>query len=131
MHFFGEFKDLSETAPSDTLGSKGTLETQEFYNPVCGDRIWVGVSFFSGKLEALRYRTKGCWPVNGCLELLSRKYLGQSHEQILKFSLEDFLTEVEDVPTSKRHAFSLAHRGVSAVVLEAWLAEKAACASRA
>ena len=125
MQFFGEFKNLSEAAPSDTLGAEGLLDTQEFRNPVCGDRISVGVSFCDGKLNALRYRSQGCWPVNGCLELLSRKYLGQSHQQILEYRLEDFLAEVDEVPTSKRHAFSLAHRGVSAVVMKAWVLEKA------
>lgn len=117
MHFIEEFKSLSE---SRVFLADGEFEsdTPVLSNPVCGDEVQVRVGLQGERLESLTYRCRGCWPVQGCLELLGRRLCGSPISEVLALSFEDFLGWVEGVPAGKRHAFSLTLRAVKSAVVE-------------
>lgn len=117
MTFFEEFQELSER---EKFRSPEPLSSDfvELANPVCGDVVQVSVVVSQERLERMEYHHRGCWPVQGCLELLGERLIGQPVARVLKLELSDFLGWVDAVPTSKRHAFSLTHRALRQAILE-------------
>ena len=89
----------------------------EMTNPVCGDWVSLQTVIVDGTLERFRYDVKGCWPVQGCLEFLGDRWLGEAVSSLVAWPLGDFLASISGVPTSKRHAFSLTHRALVTSVL--------------
>jgi NifU-like protein involved in Fe-S cluster formation len=119
VDFFEEFRLLSDERRFENSGSIANPVTLS--NPVCGDVVTVGLTLEQSRVKTFEYRARGCWPVFGCLELLGKRWLGQTSERILTFSVEEFLGLVDGVPASKRHAFSLTHRGLLRAVTEAMI----------
>lgn len=118
MKFFEDFQCLSGHRDYEDC-SLSLEHPNVLQNPVCGDRVLIRVRVRNDSLEDFRYRADGCWPLYGCLELLGRIIPGRPVSEVVKYSLSEFLTEVDGVPAGKRHAFSLALRGlVSAVCRE-------------
>ena len=118
LQFFGTFKELSEKRDYQ---SDGVPEALCLSNPVCGDVVGVQVCLKADKITEYSFRARGCWPVYGCLQWLGDHFVGREASQALKFSLEDFLGVVEEVPASKRHAFSLTHRVFRRAVAQAMM----------
>lgn len=108
LRFFEEFKELSErtTFLKSDLGDPHV----ELRNPVCGDVVKVRMELEQDTVVFFGYQQQGCWPVIGCLELLGRLLQGARLADLHGFTVERFLTLVQGVPASKRHAFSLTHR---------------------
>lgn len=109
MMFFEEFHDLAK-APQHLCADLALEGPTAVSNPVCGDLARVVLSVRSGVVEKARYNAKGCWPVFGALELACRRLENSELSQTAQWSMQEFLSEVKEVPTSKRHAFSLAYR---------------------
>ncbi len=101
MTFFEEFQELSAR---EKFRSPEPLSSDfvELANPVCGDVVQLSVVVSQ----------------ESCLELLGERMIGQPVARILKLELSDFLSWVEAVPASKRHAFSLTHRALRQAILE-------------
>ncbi len=117
MRFFEEFRELSEQ--TCFRGARDLKVSQiEFSNPVCGDRFWVELSLEGPILDSARYWCEGCWPVQGCAELLFERYQGKPWSALRELKFEDFSNMVEGVPVSKRHAFSLVYRAVQSSLAE-------------
>lgn len=92
----------------------------ELSNPVCGDEIRLQIEVSVDRIIGFGYQAKGCWPVYGCLEFLGARCMGRTVDEVLSYRLEDFLSDIEGVPASKRHAFSLTIRGVIQAVTKSW-----------
>lgn len=118
MQFFEDFRDLAES-PEFESTQLSEANAVMFSNPVCGDVVLTKATLSSDGLLGFEYRAKGCWPVHSCLEFLGRKFVGQPLERVLSYQLSDFLAEIEAVPASKKHAFSLSYRGLKGAVTEA------------
>lgn len=107
--FFEEFRELSQL--SRFRASEPFLQGHvELSNPVCGDLVQLKLEVVGDRLTRFRYRFQGCWPVQGCLELLGGLVEGQNVETALGLRFQNFLEAVQGIPASKRHAFSLVHR---------------------
>jgi len=119
VDFFGDFRELSEERTFEDLGLSAEAGVT-YSNPVCGDEVCVCVELCSDTIASFTYRARGCWPVFGCLEFLGKRFLQEPAVSAATYPLLDFLSEVEGIPTSKRHAFSLAHRGLVGAVSKAW-----------
>jgi NifU-like protein involved in Fe-S cluster formation len=110
LGFFDDFRELSESSKfASPHLDEGFVELT---NPVCGDMVRVLVRSTDQRVSYYSYQQKGCWPVAGCLELLGRLVDQAPLDDVLAFSLGEFLALVKDVPASKRHAFSLTHRAL-------------------
>lgn len=118
LRFFETFKELSERR--DYL-CEDIPEDLCLSNPVCGDVVGVQVCLEADRITEYRFRARGCWPVFGCLQWLGDHFVGKRVSDALGFSLEDFLGLVEEVPASKRHAFSLTHRVFRRAVAQAMM----------
>ena len=118
LHFFGTFKELSERRDYQ---SDDVPEALCLSNPVCGDVVGVQVYLKADRISEYRFRARGCWPVFGCLQWLGDHFVGREVSEALTFSLEDFLGVIEEVPASKRHAFSLTHRVFRRAVAQAMM----------
>jgi NifU-like N terminal domain len=119
MLFFEEFRELGDERifeDCDLSAQFGVTYT----NPVCGDVATVSVQLNSGIISSFSYKATGCWPVSCCLEFLGRRFLNRSAKSATTYPLAQFLEAVEGVPGSKRHAFSLAHKGLLGAVAKAW-----------
>lgn len=110
MRFFEEFQDLAQ-APQHLCAELELAGPTTVSNPVCGDLARVALTVRAGVVEKARYNAKGCWPVFGALELACRRLESSELSVAAQWSLQEFLSEVKEVPASKRHAFSLAYRG--------------------
>lgn len=111
LGFFEEFQELAQRSRFAVEAFSGN--PIELTNPVCGD--WVGLWLDldrHGRIICFEYKQKGCWPVACCLELLGQEVLGAYAKDLLRSPLSEFIALVKDVPVSKRHAFSLAHRAL-------------------
>lgn len=117
MEFFEQFRELSEESRF-RAAQELTAEFVELANPVCGDVVQLRVETEDNIVSGLEYRHRGCWPVQGCLELLGQRLVGEPVSVALGLGFADFLGWVESVPTSKRHAFSLTHRAMQQAVLK-------------
>ena len=109
MMFFEEFQELAK-APRHLCADLALEGPTMVSNPVCGDLARVALTVRSGVVEKARYNAKGCWPVYGALELACRRLENSELKQTAQWSMQEFLSEVKEVPPSKRHAFSLAYR---------------------
>lgn len=111
LGFFDEFQELSQRPRFAVKAFSG--EPIELTNPVCGDWVglWIGFDR-QDRVTSFEYKQRGCWPVACCLELLGQEALGAYAKDLLGFSVSEFIELVKDVPVSKRHAFSLAHRAL-------------------
>ena len=111
MEFFQDFRDLAERGRFLRSELK-ERETVSLSNPICGDKIFVQVDLDRQRINGLGYQAQGCWPVLSCLKFLGQKFVGQTIESVLSYRMEEFLSEIQGVPASKRHAFSLSLRGL-------------------
>lgn len=125
MDFFEEFRELSSRRvyARDALGETAVTLS----NPVCGDRVKVVVETAGDQIASYGYQAQGCWPVQGCLELMGDVLQGQTVQEALGLRLERWMSLVEGVPASKRHAFSLVHRATIQALVSASAAD---CARR-
>lgn len=116
LGFFEEFRELSER--SQFSGEEAPDSAVAMTNPVCGDSVWVWLDVEGDSIQNYAYRQQGCWPVVGCLELWGLLLPCLSVSTLLSLEVEDLMTLVAKVPTSKRHAFSLTLRAVQMAAVQ-------------
>ena len=119
MRFFEEFKELAESCSDPVHG-----ECVEFRNPVCGDEVRAQVVVEGETLMRFCYEARGCWPVHACLAWLKERFEGQKVTQATTFTIDTFLKEVDGVPASKRHAFTLSLRALHGAAAKAWIGQE-------
>lgn len=117
-NFFGDFRELSAKRRFwREVPDEKTAVTE--VNPVCGDEVTLSMEVQHSAVRRFHYRAQGCWPIFACLEWLGEYSLGRSLQDCLRLGLDEFLAQVSQVPTSKRHAFSLTHKVWRCALLEA------------
>ena len=75
--------------------NKGDLLQPDKYaaysNPLCGDRIQMGVQFQDGKVADVRFNGNGCAISQAAASILTDMMLGKTPEELRQISRDDIL----------------------------------------
>ena len=80
----------------------------EMTNPVCGDRLRLGLRVRGGRVEAARFLAYGCPPTLACGSALAGMLEGMSVEDAARISRQDVARAAGGLPPRKGHAAALA-----------------------
>jgi nitrogen fixation NifU-like protein len=94
----------------------GASAVAEIENPVCGDVVRLNLRITAGKIEAARFKAKGCVPVIACGSALTELIIGKSPADALRLNREDVADAVGGVPQASSHAAQLAVDVLSAAL---------------
>ena len=77
-------------------------------NPVCGDRLRLGLRIRDGRIEAARFLAYGCPPTLACGSALAEMLEGMPVEEARTLTRDQIVKAVGGLPTRKHHAAALA-----------------------
>jgi len=77
-------------------------------NPVCGDRLRLGLHIRHGRIVAARFLAYGCPPTLACGSALAEMLEGMTIEDALKLERKEIVSALGGLPSRKQHAASLA-----------------------
>jgi len=77
-------------------------------NPVCGDRLRLGLRLRDGRIEAARFLAYGCPPTLACGSVIAEMIEGMKIEDAMKLSRKEIADALGGLPTRKHHAAALA-----------------------
>jgi len=77
-------------------------------NPACGDVLELAARLRGGRIEAIRFRAKGCVPAMACGSLLTELVLGRTLAEAKVISKVTVENEIGGVPEASGHAAQLA-----------------------
>lgn len=92
--------------------------TVELENPVCGDVIRLSLQLQDGRIQAIRFKAKGCVPAMACASALTEMVLGKTPAEVRKLSREDLTDAVGGLPQASSHAAQLALDALSAALAQ-------------
>src|ERR1051326_4513370 len=106
MSYSDIFKDhLANPRNAGELADANAVAEQT--NPVCGDRLRLGLRIKDGRIEAARFLAYGCPPTLACGSALAEMLNGLSVENALTLARQDVIAAVGGLPSRKQHAASL------------------------
>jgi nitrogen fixation protein NifU and related proteins len=76
-------------------------------NPVCADVLELSLTVTDGKIDAVRFKAKGCVPSVACASLLSELVHGRSIAEVT-LSEADLVNGLGGLPQASTHAAQLA-----------------------
>jgi nitrogen fixation protein NifU and related proteins len=76
-------------------------------NPVCADVLELSLVLTDGKIDAVRFKAKGCVPSVACASLLSELVHGRSIAEVT-LSEADLVNGLGGLPQASTHAAQLA-----------------------
>jgi nitrogen fixation protein NifU and related proteins len=82
--------------------------TAEETNPVCGDRLRLGLRVRNQRIEAARFLAYGCPPTLACGSVIAEMIEGLNVEEAAKLTRQQILEAVGGLPARKQHAAALA-----------------------
>jgi len=77
-------------------------------NPVCGDRLRLGMRIHDARIEAARFLAYGCPPTLACGSALAGMLEGMSLEKASALTKDHVVKAVGGLPSRKHHAAALA-----------------------
>ncbi|MEP6742250.1 MAG: iron-sulfur cluster assembly scaffold protein [bacterium] len=77
-------------------------------NPVCGDRLRLGLRTNNGTIEAARFLAYGCPPTLACGSALTELIQGKTIEDARQVTRKQLVEAVGGLPLRKQHAAALA-----------------------
>lgn len=77
-------------------------------NPVCGDRLRLGLRIRDGRIEAARFLAYGCPPTLACGSVLAEILEGTTVESARNLSRGDIVKTLGGLSSQKQHAAALA-----------------------
>jgi NifU-like protein involved in Fe-S cluster formation len=107
MAYSDEFKDhLAHPRNAGELSGANAVAEQT--NPVCGDRLRLGLLIRGGRIVAARFLAYGCPPTLACGSALAEILEGMTVEDALKITRQEIVSAVGGLPSRKQHAAALA-----------------------
>ena len=101
----------------------GELENRdvvvETENPACGDIMRLTLKLSDGKIEQVRYKTRGCVASIACGSALTELISGKSLQQAEGVTREALLTKIGGLQNESMHASYLAIECLKAALKEA------------
>jgi nitrogen fixation protein NifU and related proteins len=82
--------------------------TAEETNPVCGDRLRLGLRVRGGRIEAARFLAYGCAPTLACGSALASLLEGITVEDAARLTRQEVARAAGGLPARKGHAAALA-----------------------
>ena len=80
----------------------------ELTNPVCGDRLRLGLRARGGRVEAARFLAYGCAPTLACGSALAAMLEGMTLDDAARIGRQDVARAAGGLPARKGHAAALA-----------------------
>lgn len=77
-------------------------------NPVCGDRLRLGLRLEEGHIKEVRFLAYGCPPTLVCGSVLTELISGKSVAEAMQLTRKDLVDAVGGLPSRKQHAAALA-----------------------
>lgn len=77
-------------------------------NPVCGDRLRLGLRIRGGRIEAARFLAYGCAPTLACGSALAQMLEGMTVEEAARVTRQEVARAAGGLPARKGHAAALA-----------------------
>jgi nitrogen fixation NifU-like protein len=77
-------------------------------NPACGDVLELAARLRHGRIEAIRFRAKGCVPAMACGSLVTELVLGRSVDEAKTIAKATIEKQIGGVPEASGHAAQLA-----------------------
>ena len=77
-------------------------------NPACGDVLELAARLRRGRIEAIRFRAKGCVPAIACGSLVTELVLGRTVAEAKTISKATLENRIGGVPEASGHAAQLA-----------------------
>jgi len=71
----------------------------EAINPICGDRVEMGLEIDDGRISALYFQGRGCAVSQGAASILTEMIQGKPVQEVIKLS-EDDLLDALGIPIS-------------------------------
>ena len=90
--------------------------TVEMSNPVCGDILRLSVLLEEGRLQQVRFKTRGCVASIACGSLLTELVQGKSIEEAARLTAEDVAAGLGGLPPESGHAAVLAMESLQAAL---------------
>lgn len=84
-----------------------TAEAEET-NPVCGDRLRLGLRIREGRIEAARFLAYGCAPTLACGSALAQMLEGMTVGDAARVTRQEVARAAGGLPARKGHAAALA-----------------------
>ncbi len=77
-------------------------------NPVCGDQLRLTVALAGGRVEAVRFKARGCTASIGCASALTELMTGKSRAELGQIRAADVEAAVGGLIAESKHAAVLA-----------------------
>ena len=77
-------------------------------NPACGDQLELTLRIAGGRIDAIRFRAKGCVAAVACGSALTERATGKTLGEAESLSHEEIVATVGGLPASSMHASHLA-----------------------
>ena len=107
MTYSATFKDHLAN-PRNAGELPDATATAEETNPVCGDRLRLGLRISDGRIEAARFLAYGCAPTLACGSVLTEMIEGMTTEDAAKLTRQELARALDGLPSRKQHAAALA-----------------------
>jgi NifU-like protein involved in Fe-S cluster formation len=85
-------------------------------NPACGDVLELAARLRSGRIEAIRFRAKGCVPAMACGSLITVMVEGRTPAEAAAIHRKDVVQQIGGLPEASGHAAQLAIDALKAVL---------------
>jgi NifU-like protein involved in Fe-S cluster formation len=85
-------------------------------NPVCGDRLRLGLRVRGGRVEAARFLAYGCPPTLACGSALAEMLEGMTLEEAARVTRAEITEAAGGLPPRKQHAAALAYETLRAAL---------------
>lgn len=87
-------------------------------NPVCGDRMRVMLRVAAGRVQQVRWQTRGCPPAIATSSFASEMVLGWTIEQVESLTRETIAEAIGGLPSDKVHCSVLAATALRSAVAD-------------
>ncbi len=87
-------------------------------NPVCGDRMRVMLRVAGGRVQQVRWQTRGCPPAIATSSFASEMVLGWTIEQVESLTRETIAEAIGGLPSDKVHCSVLAATALRSAVAD-------------
>jgi NifU-like protein involved in Fe-S cluster formation len=107
LSYSAAFKDHL-TNPRNAGELADATAAAEETNPVCGDRLRLGLRIRGGRIEAARFLAYGCAPTLACGSALASMLEGMTVEDAARVTRQEVARAAGGLPARKGHAAALA-----------------------
>ncbi len=90
--------------------------TVEVSNPVCGDIMRLAARVADGRIEDVRFKTRGCVTAIACSSLLTELIRGKTIEQVRRITSAQISDALGGLPPATSHGSQLACDALEALL---------------